>query len=336
MSPVTVVVTTDSVPTPRVSTSVDRAVSAATAVRAAPVAPVPIAIHFGGVVYVGSGDRNIYALNASSGALLWSYTTGGEVFSSPAVANGVVYVGSGDRKVYGLSVGSGALLWSSTTGGVVGPSSPAVANGVVYVGSEDHKLYAFGLPPVLHVVERMGPGAVLPSGQSGSSTATCNSGEVAVGGGSVAVRSSDGSVEQAFTTTQSEATPEGATSPTKWTVSGTNNDTVDANFGARILCATADSATVHVAGRGDPATVLDHGVSGTSTATCQSGELATGGGYSAVSNYDSSMIHAFSTPLNEATPDGATSPTAWTAAGTNNDTTARFGARILCTRLSLN
>ena len=42
-----------------------------------------------GMVYVGSEDNNVYALNATTGAKLWSYTTGGEVLSSPAVANGV-------------------------------------------------------------------------------------------------------------------------------------------------------------------------------------------------------------------------------------------------------
>ena len=31
---------------------------------------------------------------------LWTATTGGQVFSSPAVANGVVYVGSTDGKLY--------------------------------------------------------------------------------------------------------------------------------------------------------------------------------------------------------------------------------------------
>jgi outer membrane protein assembly factor BamB len=48
-----------------------------------------------GVFYVGSGHYakpgKVYALKASTGALLWSYTTGWSVeFSSPAVANGVV------------------------------------------------------------------------------------------------------------------------------------------------------------------------------------------------------------------------------------------------------
>ena len=42
----------------------------------------------------------VYALNASTGALLWKYTTGVCVASSPAVADGVVYVGSRDHNLY--------------------------------------------------------------------------------------------------------------------------------------------------------------------------------------------------------------------------------------------
>jgi outer membrane protein assembly factor BamB len=55
-----------------------------------------------GVVYVGSNDNNLYALNATTGAKVWNYTTGGSVYSSPAVANGVVYVGSQDHNLYAL------------------------------------------------------------------------------------------------------------------------------------------------------------------------------------------------------------------------------------------
>lgn len=57
-----------------------------------------------GVAYVGSDDFNVYALNASTGAKLWSYATGSNVSSSPAVANGVVYVGSGDHNVYAFGL----------------------------------------------------------------------------------------------------------------------------------------------------------------------------------------------------------------------------------------
>ncbi len=69
-----------------------------------------------GVVYVGSSDQNVYALNASTGALLWKYTTGGQIdHSSPAVTNGVVYVGSFDGNVYALNASTGALLWKYPT-----------------------------------------------------------------------------------------------------------------------------------------------------------------------------------------------------------------------------
>jgi serine/threonine-protein kinase len=57
-----------------------------------------------GVVYVGSVDNNVYALNAKTGAKLWSYTTANSVESSPAVANGVVYVSSEDNNVYAFGL----------------------------------------------------------------------------------------------------------------------------------------------------------------------------------------------------------------------------------------
>jgi outer membrane protein assembly factor BamB len=100
-----------------------------------------------GVVYVGSADKNVYALKASTGAKLWSFTTGSFVTSSPAVANGVVYVLSDN--LYALKASTGALLWSYPVSGSTDlcclSSSPAVANGVVYVGGFDGNVYAFGL-----------------------------------------------------------------------------------------------------------------------------------------------------------------------------------------------
>ena len=39
--------------------------------------------------------------------------------SSPAVANGVVYVGSDDGNVYALNASTGAKLWSYATGDYV-------------------------------------------------------------------------------------------------------------------------------------------------------------------------------------------------------------------------
>jgi outer membrane protein assembly factor BamB len=97
-----------------------------------------------GIVFAGSEDRNVYAFDARTGKPIWTASTGATIHSSPAVANGVVYVGSQDHKLYAFDAHTGAMLWSYTTGDVV-DSSPAVVNGVVYVGSWDGKVYAFHL-----------------------------------------------------------------------------------------------------------------------------------------------------------------------------------------------
>jgi outer membrane protein assembly factor BamB len=93
-----------------------------------------------GVVYVGTGDGYVYALQASDGTRLWRYLTGGAV-STPTVVNGVVYFGSVDGYVYALKASDGTLRWRYQTGGNVA-SSPAVVKGVVYIGSSDGSLYA--------------------------------------------------------------------------------------------------------------------------------------------------------------------------------------------------
>ena len=51
----------------------------------------------GRVVYFGSDDKKVYAVDASTGTIKWSYSTGDLVRSSPAVVGGVVYIGSDDN-----------------------------------------------------------------------------------------------------------------------------------------------------------------------------------------------------------------------------------------------
>jgi polyvinyl alcohol dehydrogenase (cytochrome) len=66
-----------------------------------------------GVVYAGSNaatGTNMYGLDASTGAILWSFASGGEVRSGAAIVGAKVFWGSG------------------------------------YRGGENDKLYAFGIP----------------------------------------------------------------------------------------------------------------------------------------------------------------------------------------------
>lgn len=58
-----------------------------------------------GTIYFGSGDKNIYALNPD-GTILWSYSTGGAVNSSPAIGpDGSIFIGSNDHKLYAIGPG---------------------------------------------------------------------------------------------------------------------------------------------------------------------------------------------------------------------------------------
>ncbi len=102
-----------------------------------------------GTVYFGSGDTNVYALDAASGSVRWKFKTGDVVHASPAYADGVVYVGSWDSYFYALDGKSGREKWRFHAGedplihNQVGfQSSPAIVEGVVYTGCRDAQLYA--------------------------------------------------------------------------------------------------------------------------------------------------------------------------------------------------
>lgn len=102
-----------------------------------------------GAVYFGSGDTNIYALDADTGNLKWKFKTGDVVHASPAISEGTLFVGSWDSYFYALDAATGKEKWRFKTGedpaihNQVGiQSSAAVAGGAVYFGCRDSKLYA--------------------------------------------------------------------------------------------------------------------------------------------------------------------------------------------------
>jgi outer membrane protein assembly factor BamB len=56
-----------------------------------------------GIIYIGSVNLKVYALDAATGRLRWTYTTGTGTLYSPAVQGGTVYIGSTDHSLYALS-----------------------------------------------------------------------------------------------------------------------------------------------------------------------------------------------------------------------------------------
>jgi len=96
-----------------------------------------------GIVFIGPESPNdkIYALNATTGELLWNVTVGGGS-SQFAVSGGVVYVcNQGSHKLYAFNEFTGELLWSFTTTG--NPGGPVISEGIVFFSTWwEGKIYA--------------------------------------------------------------------------------------------------------------------------------------------------------------------------------------------------
>ncbi len=100
-------------------------------------------------MYFGSGDGNVYALDAATGTLKWKVKTGDVVHASPAISDGTLFIGSWDSYFYALDATSGKEKWRFKTGedhniyNQVGiQSSAAVTDGMVYFGCRDSNFYA--------------------------------------------------------------------------------------------------------------------------------------------------------------------------------------------------
>ncbi|AJD47431.1 cell surface protein [Isoalcanivorax pacificus W11-5] len=97
-----------------------------------------------GTVYIGSLDKNVYALDPDDGSEIWSFLAGSAVRGSLAVgADGTVYAGSSDGTVYALDPDDGSELWSQPHGiGAAVFSLALGAGGTLYVGSINGTVYA--------------------------------------------------------------------------------------------------------------------------------------------------------------------------------------------------
>jgi outer membrane protein assembly factor BamB len=101
-----------------------------------------------GRVYVGTLGGRLVALDASTGAVLWSHPpdalAGDTVWTSPAIADGVVYFAANRpwAVIYALDAATGQPLWTESPTLSIIISSPVVHEGVVYLAFNDHKVIA--------------------------------------------------------------------------------------------------------------------------------------------------------------------------------------------------
>ncbi len=102
---------------------------------AVPVASRAQPVVAGGRFFVGGLDGVLYARDATTGAPLWSFPTGGPIRNSPGVAGNLVITGSYDGYTYALNVINGSLVWKTNTGSSMTAPLIDSAHNRVYVAS---------------------------------------------------------------------------------------------------------------------------------------------------------------------------------------------------------
>ena len=86
---------------------------------------------------------DIKCINAMTGASIWSFFTGDELYIAPSYADGKIYVVTSQRDIFVLdATNKGAKLATYTTPSSSW-SSPTIANGRLYIGCNDWNVYCF-------------------------------------------------------------------------------------------------------------------------------------------------------------------------------------------------
>jgi len=114
-----------------------------------------------GIIYAGSTDGRVVAINSSTENLEWSYSIApvtapssglscGQtsattaIYGTPVVDRDIVYIGTYSGQVYALTIARGADRWvyprTGSIGAIVG--SPVIANETIYISSSDSMVYA--------------------------------------------------------------------------------------------------------------------------------------------------------------------------------------------------
>lgn len=103
----------------------------------------PIGDESTGLLYVGTSNDSMYAIDTKADTIRWRFGTQGPILSSPTIYQDRLIFGSNDGSVYAISKYDGHQLWSYNAGlSVQFSSSPTKSGKFVYIGGTDGNLYA--------------------------------------------------------------------------------------------------------------------------------------------------------------------------------------------------
>jgi len=98
-----------------------------------------------GLVFVGSLDEHVYALDLVTGVQRWAFPAAGGIEAAPLVYEGVVYIGALDGTFYALDARTGQQRWTYKAGGKIAGAANFVVQptGTIEIlfGSHDFALY---------------------------------------------------------------------------------------------------------------------------------------------------------------------------------------------------
>jgi outer membrane protein assembly factor BamB len=109
-----------------------------------------------GVLYVGSDDGRLYALDARTGDELWRYDAGSALQGSAAIANGMLFASSEDGTLHAIDLATHRRAWQTMGVEDVG----LVADGIVYVADSADRAVGYDATDGTERWSWTAPGAV--------------------------------------------------------------------------------------------------------------------------------------------------------------------------------
>jgi len=90
--------------------------------------------YWGGMVFLADYMGKVVAINAFTGVEIWSTYVNSSFGAPLSISDGVLYLGDYGGNVYSLDALTGDVLWTTSLGWQMDWASPIVAEGMVYIG----------------------------------------------------------------------------------------------------------------------------------------------------------------------------------------------------------
>jgi outer membrane protein assembly factor BamB len=98
-----------------------------------------------GLLYVASGDDDVYAYDQTNGTLAWAYATNGPIESTPVVHHGLLLVGTTSEDIFELNATTGAYVGTVHLGGPDNTTSPIAIGGNVVAPCKARNICEFNI-----------------------------------------------------------------------------------------------------------------------------------------------------------------------------------------------